>query len=168
MKTLITTLTLILIVSIGVKAQAKPERWIENGCGFYYIGIAIPDTINKCFRLEGKDSLTYTVNTSNCNCDFYISSYDHKKHSCKGLKRHYIETHFLYWCKNIVFVKGVKISEDKPHWDSNTSEYSSIEGEYEQNNKIAYVHSIHLFRHKLINNKQPYKFTSEWVTLNNY
>jgi len=157
----------LLLGSLAVQGQSK-TKWIEDGCGLDCIGCKPSDTTSKCFVLKGKDTLTYTVSTNNCNCDFYTSAEDHKLHPCKGLKLHSIEVHFMYWKKDVTYVKGIKVSETKPHWDSNMGEINMVDGDYEQNGKMVYIRSIHLLHHKLISYTKPYKFTAEWVTLNNY
>lgn len=157
-KTLTTLFLLITTVCFG---QSK-QKWRAAGYSEY------KDTLTKSYQLQGKDSLTYTIETQNCNCDFYTSVGDHKTHPCKGLRLHSIEVHFMYWTKDVTFVKGIKISETSPYWGSSLSQMSMIDGEYEQNGKMVYVAKIHLLKHKLINRTQPYKFESEWVTLNEY
>lgn len=166
MKILI-TIALIFVASVSM-AQHKPQKWVPGGCGLTFIGDHPIDTITKCYLLRGKDSLTYTISTQKCNCDFYTTIEDHKIKPCKGLILHSVEVHFMYWCKDITFIKGIKHSETKPHWDSSMGQLNTIQGEYEQNGKLVYIHSIHLLNNKLINNTQPYKFTSEWVTINDY
>lgn len=166
MKNLLLILSLTLIASVGV-AQTKKAKWVDGGCGLTCIGCS-PDTVTKCYRMPGKDSLTYTISTQKCNCDIYTTIGDHKTHPCKGLLLHSVEVHWMYWYKDITFIKGVKISETKPHWGSNISETSDVAGVYEQNGEIVYVHAIHFLKHKLINNTQPYKFAPEWVVVNDY
>lgn len=162
-----TILTILLAFTVSAGWAQTKQKWVENGCSTIYFDKE-PDTLAKCYVLQGKDSLTYTIATKNCNCDFYTTIGDHKIHPCKGLKIHTIETHFMYWRKDVTFVKGIKISETKPHWDSNMSQGNIVQGEYEQNGKVAYVAKIHLYKHKLINQTQPYKFASEWVTVSIY
>lgn len=163
-----TILTIIFTLVFLVGTAQKKQHWIENGCSSFCIGCKPTDTVTKCYVLDGKDSLKYTIETNNCNCDVYISMGYHKTHSCKGLKIHTIEAHFMYWCKDVTFVKGKKISQTKPRWDSNMAVGNTLQGEFEQNGKIAYVAKIHMLKYKLINHTRPYKFEAEWVTLNNY
>lgn len=158
-------LTLLLLIALPVWAMAqktKAEKWVQ--CSWTYGR----DTTEASYYLKGKDSLSYTISTQNCNCDFYTTIGDHKTHPCKGLKLKSIEVNFMYFKKDAVLVKGVKISETKPYWDTNMSQVSNIEGVYEQNGKIAYIHTIHLLKHKLINHTEPYKFEAEWVIISEY
>jgi hypothetical protein len=123
MKTLI-TITL-LILALGATAQNKPV-WTEGG-GVFCIGCST-DTVTRHYYLAGKDSISFSIQIENCNCQFYVEIGEHKVHPCKNLQRHYLETSYWHWEKSITTCKGKVISQVKPHWETNMGMSSMIDG----------------------------------------
>lgn len=128
-RSLVIVLVAIVCVCLSVRCSGQ-GKWKE--CGTMYW----KDTVTRTYQLGGKDSISYHIGMSECKCDFYLEIGTHDSHSCKGLQRHFMETIFWNYEKSITFIKGVKISETKPKWESNWSMGSTIDGTFTIDNKL--------------------------------
>lgn len=64
--------TALIILSFNSKAQEtqkKKAHWRETGSG--WIGFNKPDTTSKTFSLDGKDSLSYKIQSGPARCDLW-------------------------------------------------------------------------------------------------
>jgi len=132
MKPILTTI-LVLMVLAGM---GQSPKWKSTGYQDYR------DTTTKTYSLIGKDSISFHIGISECDCTFYIDGLTKKRATCKGLKRAFLETIYWNWQKDSTIFNGKKIRNTKPHWNSNMSGASFIQGTYFKNGKQIYPEYI--------------------------
>jgi hypothetical protein len=132
---------LFLIIAIVVLSQVckGQSKWEKTG---WQYPIRPNDTVTTTYTLKGKDSVSFRINVENCNCKFYIDDFNHKKHLCKNMQRHYMETLYWHWDKSYTIHLKDTINIVKPHWVNNWSEMGMIDGTYTINGKRAYPSKI--------------------------
>lgn len=132
-------------ITVMAKGQYKNHKWVKSGW------ILSSEGITHTYTLTNKDSISFHVLSENCTCDFYIEIGNHVKHSCKDLQRHYLET--VYWTfeKNIIINKQDTVKITKPHWSAYLSGASLIGGTYTVNGKEVYPTALYK------NNKLQFK-----------
>lgn len=107
-------------------------KWRQIGWSEY------KESITNEYALVCKDSTSVSITVGDCNCSVYTELGETGKRSCKGLKRHYLETKYWNIIYSVTTVNGVVIARDKPHWETNSSQFDTTQGVYMINGKQVY------------------------------